>query len=65
MDELKPLLQIFSQAPVAFLGGFVAGVLRLNVTDDPLRSWLEDQARQPVGAKASQNGQGPTRIRID
>jgi hypothetical protein len=65
MDEIKPLLQIFSQAPVAFLGGLMAGVLRLNLTDDPLRGWLDNQTRQPAAAKASHNGQGPTRISID
>lgn len=29
------------QEPVAFLGGVLAGVLGLNLKEDPLRSWLE------------------------
>lgn len=64
MDELRPLLQTFSQAPVAFLGGVLAGALRLNLTDDPLRSWLEQQGQNPT-PPASQNGRGPNRITID
>ena len=32
------------QEPVAFLGGMFAGALRLSLTDDPLRQWLQRTA---------------------
>ncbi|MEY2984796.1 MAG: hypothetical protein RLZZ568_1413 [Cyanobacteriota bacterium] len=43
LDELKPVAQELCQQPVAFAGGFVSGVLRLKLTDDPLKSWLQKQ----------------------
>lgn len=41
LDELTPLLKEFTQHPVAFVGGFFSGTLRLSLTEDPLKSWLE------------------------
>jgi hypothetical protein len=43
LTELQPALVELTQQPIAFLGGFVSGVLRLNLADDPLKSWLEKQ----------------------
>jgi hypothetical protein len=43
-DELKPILKEITKEPVAFCSGFVSGVLRLNLTDDPVKTWLEKQA---------------------
>ncbi len=44
LDELNPLCQEFSQQPVAFVGGFLSGVFRLNLSEDPVKSWLDQQA---------------------
>jgi hypothetical protein len=43
-DELTPILKEFTKEPVAFASGFVSGLLRLNLSDDPVKSWLEKQA---------------------
>ncbi|MGA1623448.1 MAG: hypothetical protein ACO36E_12090 [Synechocystis sp.] len=43
LEEFKPVAQEFCKQPVAFAGGFVSGVLRLKLTDDPLKSWLQKQ----------------------
>ncbi|MBW4632364.1 MAG: hypothetical protein KME30_10835 [Iphinoe sp. HA4291-MV1] len=43
IDELTPILKQFTQHPVSFLGGFVSGLLRLNLADDPVKSWLSQQ----------------------
>ncbi|MEM6435815.1 MAG: hypothetical protein AAF773_18480 [Cyanobacteria bacterium P01_D01_bin.115] len=43
LDELTPFLQELTRQPVAFLGGFVSGALRLNLDDDPVKSWLGKQ----------------------
>jgi len=64
MDELKPILQELVVQPVAFLGGLVSGFLRLDLNEDPLKSWLTGQ-----GVNASTNQQakttGPQSISID
>jgi hypothetical protein len=69
LDELTPLLQELSQQPLAFLGGFVSGVLRLNLSDDPVKSWLDRQAGSASSSSAmseSHNGKrGPQSISID
>ena len=43
MDELTPVFQELTQYPVAFLGGFVSGLLRIKLSDDPVKSWLQEQ----------------------
>ncbi|WP_110986969.1 hypothetical protein [Acaryochloris thomasi] len=69
-DELSPLFQEFLQKPLAFMGGFTSGVFRLNLADDPVKSWLEKETGKPVSDTAasnfdsSKNG-GPQSISID
>jgi hypothetical protein len=68
MDELMPVLKELSQQPLAFWGGFVSGALRLNLSDDPVKSWLDQQAGAPTVASAeSPNGSknGPQSILIE
>lgn len=60
-DELTPIFQELSQHPVSFLGGFFSGVFRLNLADDPIKSWLDEQAGIPTEAtSATQNNNGKT-----
>ncbi|NJK33500.1 MAG: hypothetical protein HC919_00260 [Oscillatoriales cyanobacterium SM2_2_1] len=65
MDELKPIFEELLRQPVAFCGGFVAGLLRLDLAQDPLKSWLEQQGAKidPPGAPPS--AAGPQSISID
>ena len=42
-DELTPIFKQCTQHPVSFLGGFVSGLLRLSLADDPVKSWLDQQ----------------------
>jgi hypothetical protein len=68
MDELMPLLKELTQQPIAFLGGFVSGALRLHLTDDPVKTWLDQQAGTATGSihnSANGNGGGPQSISID
>ena len=44
LNELTPILKELTKEPVAFCNGFISGVLRLNLTDDPMKTWLEKQA---------------------
>ncbi|MEM7553273.1 MAG: hypothetical protein AAF378_04095 [Cyanobacteria bacterium P01_A01_bin.84] len=70
IDELTPIFKKASMHPLSFMGGFVSGVLRLNLNEDPVRSWLSQQTGQtfptdlhnePKNGKSS----GPQQISID
>ena len=69
MDELSPILKELSQQPVAFLGGFVSGVLKLNLNDDPVKTWLQQEgASIPQISSDSDDdnkGNGPQSITIE
>lgn len=67
LDELTPIAQELLQQPVAFMGGFFSGVFRLNVAEEPLKSWLEQQGATVTNAPYETNGsnKGPQSIAID
>ena len=70
LDELTPIVKELTQQPVAFLGGFFSGVFRLNLADDPVKSWLEQQTGSTPYTSAtsgSENGKtsGPQSISIE
>ncbi len=70
LDELSPFLKELMGHPIAFLGGFASGLLRLNLSEDPVKSWLDQQTgATPVSPPSSshQNGKssGPQSISID
>lgn len=71
-DALSPVLGEFTQDPLAFLGGFTSGLLRLSPGDDAIASWLQDrtQAASPVSGttvsgESPNNGSGPQSIEIE
>ncbi|WAS04972.1 hypothetical protein LQF76_13295 [Gloeomargaritales cyanobacterium VI4D9] len=65
-NELSPLVQEFLQQPTAFLGGFVSGLLGLDLQEDPLKSWLERQtSTQSTPPPPAPPTSGPQRIAID
>ncbi|MEM9805053.1 MAG: hypothetical protein AAF959_07210 [Cyanobacteria bacterium P01_D01_bin.56] len=67
LDELTPIVQEILGQPVAFFGGFASGLLKINLGDDPVKSWLENQgadvSNQNDGDDSS--GKGPQTISID
>ncbi len=68
MDELMPVLKGLAQHPIAFMGGFFSGLLRLNLEDDPVKSWLDKQTGVSYTSPDEvQNGKssGPQSISID
>jgi hypothetical protein len=69
VDELAPLFKELTGHPVAFLGGFFSGLLRLNLSEDPIRTWLNSQMGTVIssGTTLSSNGRGsgPQSISID
>jgi hypothetical protein len=66
-NELTPILKELTKEPVAFCSGFVSGVLRLNLTDDPVKTWLEKQAGfTPTADRTDSSSQKrPKSIEID
>lgn len=69
LDELSPLMREFAGHPAAFLGGLASGLLRLDLSDDPVKSWLEKQGTVPTPQANSDihsnNGDGPQSISIE
>lgn len=50
LEELKPVTRELCQQPIAFAGGFVSGVLKLKLTEDPLKKWLQKQGVTNFGS---------------
>ena len=70
LADLSPLVEEFVYKPIAFMGGFVSGVLQLNLADDPVKSWLDremgtSRTAATSGFDGSNNGNGPQSIEID
>ncbi|MGD1806132.1 hypothetical protein ACP6PL_11920 [Dapis sp. BLCC M126] len=70
LDELTPVVKELIEQPVAFFGGFFSGVLRLNLNDDPVKTWLEQQNGYSYtndSTKEANNGksEGPQSITIE
>ncbi|MFS8868344.1 hypothetical protein [Synechococcus sp. H65.1] len=53
----------FLSNPVVFCGGFLSGLLGLDIKQDPLRSWLESQGLRVEDSPAPT--QGPQSISIE
>ncbi len=68
-DELSPIIKEITQQPVAFFGGLVSGLLRLSLSDDPVKTWLDQQTGTTSYSSSSGshngNGSGPQSILID
>jgi hypothetical protein len=70
LDELTPIFKELAQHPVSFLGGLCSGLLRLNLSDDPVRSWIDQQIGSTAYTSSStqaHNGKtgGPQSISIE
>ncbi|MEH1838537.1 MAG: hypothetical protein V7L20_07165 [Nostoc sp.] len=70
INELSPIFREFIQHPVSFVGGLFSGVLRLNLAEDPVKSWLDQQSRSNSYTSTTtdaHNGKasGPQQISID
>jgi hypothetical protein len=70
MDELSPIFQQLTKHPVSFMGGFFSGVLRLNLKDDPVKSWLDKQisysgSTTPTPEAHNGKANGPQQISIE
>ena len=69
LDELIPVVKELIQQPIAFTGGFFSGLLRLNLNDDPIKSWIDGQAGStytpPVAEDSNGKSSGPQSISID
>lgn len=68
LDELTPLIQELTGQPVAFLGGLASGLLRLNLSEDPVKSWLAKQGATTTSHASSDgntSSKGPQSISIE
>jgi hypothetical protein len=44
LDELLPIAREIVKNPIAFAGGFASGILRLDLNEEPVKSWLSKQS---------------------
>lgn len=66
VTELSPLAQELTKKPVAFLGGFVSGLLGLSLSEEPVSQWLAKQGATPTTpATPTSSTSGPQSISID
>ncbi len=67
LDELQPIFKELMQQPLAFAGGLVSGALKLKLSEDPLKSWLQQQGMTDFSYTdhTKDNGSGPQTISID
>ena len=67
VDELTPFMRELARQPVAFCGGFFSGLFRLDLSEDPVKSWLNKQGAMPTAASSTRvdNSAGPQSIDIE
>ncbi|MGB7084323.1 MAG: hypothetical protein WBD47_02125 [Phormidesmis sp.] len=70
VDELTPFVRELARQPVAFCGGFFSGLFRLDLSEDPVKSWLNKQGANPAagapsGTSTAANSKGPQSIDIE
>ncbi|MGB3294698.1 MAG: hypothetical protein WBB01_17070 [Phormidesmis sp.] len=67
VDELTPFMRELAHQPVAFFGGFCSGLFRLDLAEDPVKSWLNKQGAVPTAASTARadNSAGPQSIDIE
>lgn len=67
LEELTPIFSELTRQPIAFLGGFFSGAFRLNLSDDPVKSWLDKQTGYTSSTPASKESEnsGPQSISIE
>ena len=70
LDELTPLVREVMGQPLAFVGGLASGLFRMDPTQDPVKSWLEQQGASPFATASSSSSSpssdaGPQTIDID
>ncbi|MGK7880255.1 MAG: hypothetical protein AB4060_09170 [Crocosphaera sp.] len=67
LDELQPVFKELIQQPLAFAGGLLSGALKLQLSEDPLKSWLQEQGMTDFNYadETTDNGSGPQTISID
>ncbi len=67
LDELQPIFKELMQQPLAFAGGLLSGALKLKLSEDPLKSWLQEQGLTDFtyDDNTKDNGSGPQTISIE
>ncbi|XP_020248278.1 UPF0426 protein At1g28150, chloroplastic [Asparagus officinalis] len=74
--EDQPILKDAIKEPVAFMGGVFAGLLRLDLNEDPLREWItktveasglsaEELERTQESGIGEEEDEGPQQIEIE
>lgn len=65
LSELSPMIQELIRQPIAFASGFCSGLLRLNLEEEPLSSWLSKQGYTNSDVGTNGDRQKPKSINIE
>lgn len=66
--DANTLLKEFFQNPIPFVAGFVAGALKIDLEQDPVKQWMEQRGVDFSHAAPSEKDapkSGPQNITID
>eukprot|EP00890_Picochlorum_soloecismus_P002825 jgi/Picsp_1/3543/NSC_06381-R1_upf0426 protein chloroplastic-like len=45
-DQFSQACKVARQRPLSFFGGAIVGILALDISQDPLKSWIEERAAE-------------------
>lgn len=68
VDELTPFVRELARQPIAFCGGFFSGLFQLDLSEDPVKTWLNKQGATPTASGTMPqplDTKGPQSIDID
>jgi hypothetical protein len=66
LSELYPVFQELIRQPLAFTSGFVSGIFKLQLDEEPLSGWLAKQGYEGVnGDRSNNNSKSPQSIDIE
>lgn len=64
-NELTPIWKELTQQPITFTGGVLSGLLRLSPSEDPLKTWLNQQGGSASQTQSGQGNNAPQSIDIE
>jgi hypothetical protein len=66
LSELSPVFQELIRQPLAFTSGFVSGIFKLQLNEEPLSGWLAKQGYEDVASnRTNNNSKRPQSIDIE
>jgi hypothetical protein len=65
LSELSPVVRELIRQPLAFTSGFVSGIFKLQLDEEPLSGWLTKQGYEDLASDRNNNSKRPQSIDIE